>query len=333
MRYFIILFIVTIMACNTTPHNHVIIQKLPNTQKLHGYSTTKFDNEFGIIALYTTENYYICQSHRTDYHFFIYNKKDTTKIGDLCPKGRGANEFIAPIYLSQYVLENQETKIWILDRATSRFYKINIDKSIKENKTYIEKSISIRHYHKNYVRELFQLNDTLFLGTDDQHLCKHFLLNTRDSVIQYLEADTKFAPAINPFTIFQNVSTYNVNSKQIATSYFCLPKINFINVHSKSMKIIHYKTHINPLKITQKQENEEFFHTICSNPQFVFALYNHESNENKSSILVFTWEGNPVCEYIIPYATHITFDQTKNTIIAININKEKEIVTLYPLTL
>ena len=164
-------------SCQSLPNNTIIINDFPSSIHLKGNENQYFDKELGIISLQTTNRYFICNTHRTDYHFSIYSKDTIIKRINLCKKGRGSNEFIAPAFFSQFENQNNQTKIWVLDRAVSQLVKINIDLSIKEDKTYIEESLSLLDYIRFPLKDIFFINDTLLFGTEDNDECRHFLLN------------------------------------------------------------------------------------------------------------------------------------------------------------
>lgn len=322
------------IGCQYLPKNVIIVNTFPSSQHIKGNEMQTFDNELGIISLQSTDRFYICGSHKTDYHFSIYSKENMAKVTDLCKRGRGPNEFIAPAFYSQYETENNQIKIWVLDRATSQLAKINLDQSIEKGETHIEKSFSLLDYTRFSLREVFLLNDTLLFGTEDYKACKHMLLNLKDSSINYIPQTINFSESYDPFPISQTISTYSPDKKYIASAYFNFPRIDFIDDKGEIFKIIFYKEYINPLSVNLSQESEEYFSAICSDQKYIYALYNRENieqNEIKtnSSIFVFTWNGEPIKECIIPYATYINIDKQTQTLLAIDINKEKNIVTSY----
>ena len=332
MKYLIYISTILFLSCQSLPPQVHIISKFPRTLNVEGEPITSFDKELGIMSLHVTDNYFLCGSHRTDYHFSVYSKNNISKITDLCKKGRGPGEFIAPAYFSQYKLENGETKIWILDRGNSMFHLINIEKSIHEKKTYIETTLSLADYNRQSFRELFQLNDSTIFGTEDFKECKHFYINLRDSGIKYINPMFKFADDPDPFPIAQTISTINPKNRYIASAYFNFPQIDLINNTGNIYKTILYNEYINPRHVTPLHANEEYYSTISSDSDYIYALHNRGNSlideiKTTSSIFVFSWDGVPVCEIKIPYATYLCVDPIEHILYSIDINQEDHIVS------
>ena len=118
------ILIILCSACNRIPKHATLIENFPASCTLQGDSIRNFDNELGIMAILNAGNYFVCPSHRTDFHFAVYQKDNLQKVGEILPQGRGAGEFIAPAYFSQYKIESNETKIWILEQALNQYLKI-----------------------------------------------------------------------------------------------------------------------------------------------------------------------------------------------------------------
>lgn len=115
MRFSICFFLfILLVSCDKTPENSIIVTGFPLSEKLKGDTVDYFDSELGILNINDAGKYWLCSSHRTDYHFAVYSKSNIEKVAELCVNGRGAGEFIAPAYFSQYVTEGGDLKIWIL---------------------------------------------------------------------------------------------------------------------------------------------------------------------------------------------------------------------------
>ena len=293
MKHYIYIFIL-LTSCNSIPPQVHIVNNFPYTINLKGNEITSFDNELGIMGLYVTDNYFLCSSHRTEFHFSVYSKDSIAKIINLCKQGRGPGEFISPMYFSQYQIENEETKIWVLDRGTSTFYLINIEQSIRMQNTYIEKSFSLLDYNRQSFRDAYYLNDSTLFGTEDYKECRYLYINTKDTTIKNVDTSIKFTNDYDPFPIAQKLSTINPQNKCIASAYFSFPQIDLINNSGEILKTIVYKEYINPRQVTLLQANEEYYSAICSDQHYIYALYNRENNlvdeiKTESSIFVFSW--------------------------------------------
>ncbi len=333
MKNILYIFLLALAGCHTMPQNSVIIEDFPITQKLKGDSIQVFDEELGITGLYDAGDFILCASHRTDYHFSVYSKNNCRKLKNIFKVGRGAGEFIAPAYFAQYQTENKETKIWILERALNRFFKINLTQTITQDSLYIEEEYDLASFRNSDYRAMYLLKDHLLLATEDQQDCKHTLLNLIEKKKEIIPTALPFSDRANVHEISQVVSTKHPTRSYIASAFFNFPQIDFFNEHGR-YKTIFYPEVIFPRQTTIKQRDDEYFNNICCDTNFVYALYNPNGRLNNpdSEILVFSWQGEAVGKYIIPFATFICIDQQNNRLYAMNPRKENYNTYIYDLT-
>ncbi len=130
----------------------------------------EFDEEIGLISISKVGKYILATKAKQDYFFTIFDSEHT-KLIDICRKGNGPNEFIAPIYLEQYEVIGGETKIWVLERATNTFCLINIEQTIKEKKLVIVDSLEMSSLKTKDIKAMLnKLNITgkvLFVTSND----------------------------------------------------------------------------------------------------------------------------------------------------------------------
>lgn len=319
------LFILSIVlyACNTIPENSIIVENFPSTILLKSDSITNFDDELGLMALYDAGNFILCNSHKTAYHYSIYSKDSLYKLCNILKEGRGPGEFIAPDYFSQYQIENKETKIWILERAINKYFKINIDKTITQDSLFIEKDYDLKPFRNTDYREMYHINENLLFATEDQQDCQHVLLHLLKNEKEFIPLSLPFPNRPNVHEISQNISTKHPTKSYIASAYFNFPQIDLIDA-GKIYKTIFYKKVIFPLETSSAQSNDEYFNCICSDTNFIYVLYNPTSDTppKTSDILVFSWQGEAICKYVIPYSTYFFIDGKKNCLYTINTQKE-----------
>ena len=330
-------FLFLIVACQKMPENFLVVTEFPVSEKLKGDTVHYFDSELGILDIKDAGKYWLCRSHRTDYHFALFSKDGSEKVAELCVKGRGAGEFIAPAYFSQYATESGHLKIWILERALSEMIKINVDKSIQADSICIEEKFPLVTLTRNSFRDLFYWGDSLFMGTSDDRECLHLLLDWKNREVKSVEPVLKFPDRFDVHSISQSVSAKHPSKPLMVSAFYNFPQIDFIGDDGKIYKTVFYKEMIKPMQVTASQEDELFFADVCCNARYVYVLYNRESsveediNPDESKILVFDWEGVPVREYNIPYASSICLDEGINRLYALNPRKEAYNTTIYVL--
>lgn len=101
-------------------------------------------------------------------------------------------------------------------------------------------------------------------------------------------------------------------------------------------KTVFYKEIIIPRQANMSQSEYEYFNCVCSDSNYVYALYNpynatEDTYLNTSEILVFSWQGEPVRKYVIPFATYICIDAENQRLYALNTQKEPFNTTVYAL--
>lgn len=330
-------FFLLLVACDRIPGNSVVVTDFPVSEKLKGDTVNYFDSELGILDIKDAGKYWLCRSHRTDYHFAVFSKEGLGKVAELCVNGRGAGEFIAPTYSSQYVTEDGDLKIWILERALSEFVKINVDKSIREDSIFIEEKYPLLALTRNSFRDLFYYGDSLFMGTSDDGACLHVLLDWKKKEVKNIEPILKFPDNFDVHGISQSVSVKHPSKPLMVSAFYNFPQIDFMDGKGNVYKTVFYKEMIKPMQVTDSQEDELFFADVCSSTQYVYVLYNRESeveddiNTKESKILVFDWEGTPIREYCIPYASSICWNGALHQLYVLNPGKEFYNTTVYSL--
>lgn len=332
MKKLLTILPIILISCNSIPKNSVVIKNFPYTTTLKGDSVTFFDEELGIMGFNDAGNFILCSSHGTEYHYSVYTKDSHSKVGDILKEGRGPEEFIAPDYFSQYKIENKETKIWILERARNKYFKINLTKTLLQDSLFIEKEYNLSSFRNTQYRDMYHLNENLLFATEDQQDCKHTYLDLTNNKKKIIPPILSFPNHFNIHEISQTISTKHPVKPLIASTFFNFPQIDLIN-EKEIYKTIFYPKVIFPRETSITQREEEYFNSICCDTNFIYALYNptYTLNGKISEILVFSWQGNAICKYIIPFSTYIFIDAKNKRLYALNAQKEIYNTTLYHL--
>lgn len=332
MKRVLCIFFFALAGCHTIPQHSVVIEDFPWTKNWEGDSINSFDEELGITGLYDAGDFILCASHRTDYHFSVYSKNEHHKLKDIFKVGRGAGEFIAPAYFSQYQTVDEETKIWILERALNRFFKINLNRTIAHDSLYIEEEYDLSAFRNSDYRAMYLLEDNLFFATEDQHDCKHVFLRPVEKEKEIIPPAFQFPKRPDIHEISQVISTKHPTESYIASAFFNFPQIDLLNEQGR-YKTIFYPKVIYPRETTMNQRDDEYFNHICCDTNFIYALYNptNQDNNSDSEILIFSWQGEAVGKCVIPFATFIFIDRQNNRLYAMNPRKETYNTFIYDL--
>lgn len=335
MRNIYFMFCLLLFSCKTLPENAIILTEFPEVRYLEGDTVNYFDSELGIMSFHDAGKYIICGSHRTDYHFAVYEKNTFNKAAELFKAGRGPGEFIAPIYWSQYTVEDNHVKIWVLERALSKYMKVDLDKSIHCDSVCIDEQYILPQFTRLSFRDVFFLQDSFLFATEDNQDCKHVFLDLKTKHVSFVEHTLEFPDNFNPHGFSQSLSVKHPEQMRMASVFYNFPQIDFIQ-KGKIYRTVFYERMISPRQVDNNQQDDNFFSGICSDSKYVYALYNRDSLsseeiKNESSVFVFTWQGEPVSEYKISYASYVFVDSESRLLYALNPRKEYYNTTIYRL--
>lgn len=317
----VILFLVFLSSCKEQTKGNLI--RLEDFPKRHSLEINKIikNEAIGVTAVYTTNDYFLLLKRKSDYFFEVYSKKDTLKKVELCYRGQGPMDFIAPLYSAQF----KDNAFFVFDRAKSVFSKINIDKSILENKIAIDTMINFSSVLNVQARDMFVTEVGKYLYSEDFEDCTYYLIDENKQNRTEIGNNYKLELSADKHHLSQKLSTYNNN--RFASVYFSFPKIDFASVESKKVyKSIHFQGEI----VIKDEKLEEYlqntsFDAIDSTDEYVYCLYNDSRKEQDNSmILVFDWEANPVCIFHLPkYYTHFSVDKQGKYMYLINWETEE----------
>ncbi|MFR9531609.1 MAG: BF3164 family lipoprotein [Rikenellaceae bacterium] len=295
-----------------------------------------FDAELGALALFDAGDYILCQLMNDQYFYAVYSKHNLEKVINILPKGKGHNEYLAATYTGQFIIENNETKIFILEMALNRYFKVNLSKTIQTDVLSIEKEYDIYSYNKASYRSMFLLDDSTLFGVEDERSgCQNVILypgrNKCNNIKSLLDLSSNNP---NIHGVVQTMTTKHPTDNLFASTYFSFPRIDFINGKGEMYKTIFYKEYIS---LDQALDSDhDYFDIVASDVNYIYALYNSvdytqedDSLPAKSSVLVFSWQGEPICEYEIDYASNIFIDPLYKKIYAFDNTQGTYIVKRY----
>lgn len=309
----------------------LLIDNFPQEIDLQGERINSFDATLGAISIFVTDDYWILQKRKSNYFFDVYSKKEGKKVLELGLRGQGPDDFLAPIYVRQFDKNN----LWIFDRANSGFYQINIEESVLNNHIVLSKKTYFRSVLDNQARDMFVIDAHRYMYSKDVGNCAYWVYD--DKTKQHHAIPNEYEapiPQEYEYLLSQKMTVYNPQSKQFASIYFSYPKIEFGDVDSGIFKSIGYKKEITSTHENSVQHTDDtYFDAVERTDKYVYCLYNDSGTPGeKSKILVFDWDGNPICLYKLSgYYTEFAVGQDDKTLHALNYEDEKGIVTIFTL--
>lgn len=320
--YSFIIICLLLCSCNSTTIKQEIVEILdfPIQDTLMKYKIFPHET-IGALRVCAIKDYLLIQKRKSSYYFDVYSKKDSLKKIELCYKGQGPMDFIAPFYSGQF----EKNTFLIFDRAKSVFSKIDIDKSVLENKIIIDTMLNFSSFLDTQAREMFMIDTENYLYCADYEDCDFYLLNRDQSMSKKIKNDYKLTIPIYKHQLSQKTSTYK--NHKIASVYYSFPKIDFISIDEgkvfKSMSFLE-KISINKDNIG-KYLDHIYFDDIDSTNDYVYCLCNNSKTPNSNSkILVFDWNGAPIALFYLPsYYTSFSIEQNGKVIYTLNWESEQ----------
>jgi len=333
MKKYILIFgiVISLFSCAQRSKKHVIIRNFPKSYNLKGEYIDSFDDVLFAMSIFTTEKYIVLRKNKSDYFYSVYLKKDNSFKLELCSKGRGPSEFLAPLYCGQ----SEDNAFWIFDRATSIFSKIDIEKSIIENKTVISDKEDLKLLIKSQLRDIFIIDSTRFLFSEDIADCPYYIYDIKDKKKVKVENDYEFKlpKPRDSHDFSQKMTVYNRTKQKFASAYYCFPVISFSSLSQGTFTSILYGNKDIKLNNNNLEEfrNHEYIDDIKGTNDYVYCLYNNSDRPSDySAILVFDWDGTPISKYNLSGKyDQFTIDSSSHKIYAISYTKESNIVTVF----
>ncbi len=204
--FFTFCILLLVVSCIPSERGNIkLIKKFPKEKYLSG-ELIKLEknpllvNDFIVVdSLIIAESAYI----ENDTIFSVYNKNTFRYLNSFGQKGRGPKEFLEenPIITGQYKMRNNDICIWLGDLFSYKL--VNITKSIKENKTVIERVISLPKSVGTGGDNVFVFENDDLLGTPfDSQRGRIFYYSAQTGEVKWVEY---FPKVNNPPIIEKNM--------------------------------------------------------------------------------------------------------------------------------
>ncbi|MFV0588351.1 hypothetical protein [Bacteroides reticulotermitis] len=317
----------------------IVVNEFPINLKLTPTIAPEFDEEIGLISISKVGKYILATKAKQDYFFTIFDSEHT-KLIDICRKGNGPNEFIAPIYLEQYEVIGGETKIWVLERVTNTFCLINIEQTIKEKELVIDNQYDFHKLNKTELRHLFQINDSIFIGTAQCSESLEFkvtIFNIKNNAVTPKDNFLPFiedAPAQN-YQLTQNWLSLKPDKSAFVSSFSQIPELDLYKISGERYLSLFYKEILTPadlLKTDASVERNELGQTYATDSYiYVLSTESKEQGVYEYYILVFNWDGKPIVRLKIAAADSFFVDEESRKIYTVCFEKDEGNVMTYDL--
>lgn len=310
----------------------VVVKEFPVNVELTGVPLSQADDHIGLYGAHRAARYVVCTQYKQD-HFFKIFDSELRLCGEVCRKGRGPNEFLAPAYFGQYAVEDGDTKIWVLERPSERFIKINLSETLRHNRLTVEHQYDLSRYKGLEPRNIFHIDDETLFGTNDDELCATFVVNPTSGAVQFNDHALPFPRSAHTHMLTQNAATLKPDGTMIASCFFSLPQIDIYSSNGKRINSLFFGKVVDP-RTVDTSVVRGYYDQICSSNEFIFAMYKMPTGEDTydNHIHVFDWTGRPRASLKIGAAYDLCFDSERGNLLTVDYDAEIDIFTSYNLS-
>lgn len=335
-----ILFLI-IIGCTSTPEYQKVvhIQDFPCVRELNKAKAV-FEGERLISQLSIADSLFMLITMRdTLFHIYDQNKDHISSFG---LRGKGPNEFLRAPIIEDIFHNNSQLFALVYDDLTQKLITIDILESVKSESLVFKKQQELPDSLQG-VMDVLYVNDSTLAGVYDDRFHKQ---NDELRGGFYYYPDKKAFDLfklinleINPYEI---MPATNINAR-IPIISPDREKIGILLIHSPVLEVLEtgslqtrqYIIGSAPVKtnfeLSSYKEAEiiEYYRSAYAGNKYIYMLrWGHKMDDylKPSKIQIITWEGEPVCEYLIPAEfelSNIIVDEGKNIFYGMSFSNDK----------
>jgi hypothetical protein len=349
MRNFLLLLLAFLLFSCSKPINEESVDIVfPQQVELHG--KTIMADEFTVNRLHIVDTLLLAELRGDSHLFAVYHPKDYTQLFKFGVEGDGPDEFIYPLYFTDFTIENGDYMLWFNERNRYQLHKVNLSQSLAGGELFIEETIPLSQ--KAYFRTAFYLNPTKVIGTLSNMDIKMGRIRIYDPMMDKIIKTIENFPVVRKKSddylylqyrhnvLYIEYAVIHPEREKIASALVSLDRIDVFDTEANVLHSVTYSPS------TEKSAIEDFLSTepgsesplkiyysgIFGSKDFIYALYINqlarESDiEKPVEIRVFDWELNPVGVFKIPdYIANFTVDERRGKIYGVKSRTDNAIL-------
>lgn len=312
MKYSTIIFILIILVSCQNEESGTIIKDFPQKKFLESHSVLLYNLPLIADKIITIDSFLVIQNTKDPKAdiFFIYNKNNKKFLGSFGRRGGGPNEFTANILTISGQFENVDnsTCIWVRNGFWCKL--INLNKSISENKTIIEKKIKTPR-SLIFGKDIFILPNNKMFGTSMSSEGRFFNYNLKTKKMNWVEFFPKVKtphPDYDKHNVYTGPLRINNSGSTIVSALTSFKRIDIFNQEAKLKHSIIFEDSPKDPDFQNRKNTGTFMLYYLDaqvTEQFIYALNLNaylddlvkEDYTTNNEIHVFTIEGKPIISY------------------------------------
>lgn len=310
-------------------NGEVIINNNPEILSIAGKKMEFNDVYTGYMSVYDSLGIF-CLRRNSEFLVSVFNLNSGDMLGQFCPAGRGPDDFWDFYHSEQYVVENNEIKLWGYDKRKN-IYLLNLTRSIEEQHTVIDTLIVhdwMRHHVRSWAYCFMLDKDRLMISNSSEFFEDSNPDNLFPSYRMYEKTVDKELKRFNMYNRlpknqdkpqlaeqYYSVDRINPAKNKIVESMNFLAQINILDIESGKLKGYRLKGTPDFDDLPLLDYNMKFFYNdVCVGEEMIMALYvDADIAESPTSssrrIHIFDWDGNFIHELELDVdVNQISFD-------------------------
>jgi len=297
----------------------VLIKDFPCQKNLQ---VELFLEEYGVADLVCLKDYLLYTTVEGKGNLFYVYNYDGDSIAAFGQRGQGPNELYNCVYRGQLLEDDTCSILWINDVSNAKLCAVDIRKSLQEGACFVRNTIRTGGFAVNS----FYCNDSLLIyeagANGNYNLVK---MNPLENMKILSETPVYNIPQPDPYGYYNSTWRLKPDGKKMVSAMSSINQVNILDVNTmerKSLKMFSKRPYLDDV-IDPKTElpKHTYYCDVEVTDDYIYALYMNQPSidsyekEKPQEIHVFTWEGTPICQLIIPqYIIDISIDKHRGYI-------------------
>ncbi|MFZ6663819.1 BF3164 family lipoprotein [Peijinzhouia sedimentorum] len=344
----IFLLCIIIFSCNTNSNENPKNIVFPIEVDLVG--KTILEDDITVNRLHSIDTLLLAELRGDSHLYAVYNPNDFTQLFKFAIEGSGPDEFIIPLYFTDFTIENENYMCWFYELNKYKLHKVNLSESLKEGELVIEDIIPLSQ--KANFSKVFYLDSTKLIGTItnmDIKMGRMRLYNPLEEEIiktveNFPEVEKK-SDDVN-YLYFRHNYLYvgkpviHPERNKIASLLNRFDRMDVFDTQLNLQNSISYSSFNengvidNYLTVENVNDSDikSYYVDAFGTKDYIYALYQNQlfrdyGTEKPVEIRVFDWELNPVGLFRIPdYLANFTVDESRGKIYGVKSSSDNAIL-------
>ncbi len=313
--------ILLLSACTDSKYD--VVDKFPVDKQLKGERVTKLDSCFACYGVTYNDGYYVF-TQKGNYSFRIFDTS-FNEINQICVRGNGENEWLAPYATGQFDTYNGQKSFYVLERPmhTLRLCTLS-DGNRVDVEDFSGKDIADLRY-------VFCTGDKTYIGSQDNDGRKLFTYDAKTKTLTEFEHEGVETDEckIGKQDLLQTLATYSPEKHRLAVTYFSFPLLVMRDSDGNVVKTVRIGEDWPHYTDKNFEDANMWIIGVSSDKDNVYLLYDDPALPKEMSVLAFDWEGKPVARYHIARAMAFAVNNDNHTILTINEDESNGMCSIY----